>query len=99
MDEIIALEQSKTTSATIWAIVVGLAGTAFMAGSTFAAVHAPPLYVLCALLAVPGFIGWTLPYFIYKKLAAKRTKVVAQLMEQKYDEIYEICEQGNQLLN
>lgn len=99
MDEIIALEQSKTTSATIWAIVVSLAGTAFMAGSTFAAVHAPPLYVLCALLAVPGFIGWTLPYFIYKKLAAKRTKVVAQLMEQKYDEIYEICEQGNQLLN
>lgn len=99
MDEIRALEQSKTTSATIWAIVVGLAGTAFMAGSTFAAVHAPPLYVLCALLAVPGFIGWTLPYFIYKKLAAKRTKVVAQLMEQKYDEIYEICEQGNQLLN
>ena len=99
LDEIRALEQSKTTSATIWAIVVGLAGTAFMAGSTFAAVHAPPLYVLCALLAVPGFIGWTLPYFIYKKLAAKRTKVVAQLMEQKYDEIYEICEQGNQLLN
>lgn len=99
MDEIRALEQSKTTSATIWAIVVGLAGTAFMAGFTFAAVHVPPLYVLCALLAVPGFIGWTLPYFVYKRLAAKRTKVVAQLMEQKYDEIYEICEQGNQLLN
>lgn len=99
MDEIRALERSKTTNATIWAIVVGLIGTAFLAGATFAAVHVPPLYVLCAILAVPGFAGWVLPYFLYQKLAAKRSKVVAELVEQKYDEIYEICEQGNKLLN
>lgn len=99
MDEIGALEKSKTSSATVWAIVVGLIGTAFMAGATFAAVHVPPLYVLCAILAVPGFTGWVLPYFLYKKLAAKRAKVVAELVEQKFDEIYEICEQGNKLLN
>lgn len=99
MDEIRALEQSRTTGATIWAIAVGLAGTVFMAGSTFAAVHIPPLYMLSAVLAVPGFIGWVLPYFLFKKLAAKRTKIVTELMERQYDEIYEICEQGNQLLN
>lgn len=99
MDEIRALERSKTTSATIWAIVVGLIGTAFLAGATFAAVHVPPIYVLCAVLAIPGFAGWVLPYFLYQKLAAKRSKVVAELVEQKYDEIYEICEQGNKLLN
>ena len=98
MDEIRALEKSKTSNATIWAIVVGLTGTAFLAGATFAVTHAPPLYLLCAILAVPGFIGWTLPYFLYQKLAAKRAKVVAELVEQKYDEIYEICEQGNRLL-
>ena len=99
MDEIRALEKSKTSRATIWAIVVGLIGTAFMAGATFAAVHAPPLYALSTILAVPGFIGWALPYFIYKKLAARRACVVSGLVEQKYDEIYEICEQGNKLLN
>lgn len=99
MDEIRALEQSKTTSATVWAIVVGLIGTVFMAGSTFAAVHVPPHYVLSAILAVPGFTGWVLPYLLYKTLVARRTKVVAELMERQYDEIYEICEQGNQLLN
>lgn len=99
MDEIRALEQSRTTGATIWAIVVGLTGTAFMAGSTFAVVHVPPLYVLSAILAVPGFTGWVLPCFLYKRLTARRTKVVAELMERKYDEIYEICEQGNQLLS
>lgn len=97
MDEIRALEQSKTSNATIWAIVVGLIGTSFMAGATFAAVHVPPLYLLCTILAIPGFAGWVLPYFLYKKLTAKRTKVVTELIEQKYDEIYEICEQGNKL--
>lgn len=99
MDEIRALERSKTTNATIWAIAVGLIGTVFMAGSTFAVVHVPPLWVLSIVLAVPGFIGWALPYFLYKKLAAKWAKVVTELVERKYDEIYEICEQGNKLLN
>lgn len=99
MDEIRALEKSKTSNATIWAIVAGLIGTAFLAGATFAVTHEPPLYVLCAILAVPGFAGWTIPYFLYQKLAAKRAKAVAELVERKYDEIYEICEQGNKLLN
>lgn len=99
MGEIRALEKSKTSNATIWAIAVGLIGTAFMAGATFAAIHVPPLYLLCTILAVPGFIGWVGPYFLYQKLAAKRTAVVAELVERKYDEIYEICEQGSKLLN
>lgn len=99
VDEIGALERSKASNATIWAIVVGLIGTAFMAGATFAAVHVPPRYALCTVLAVPGFIGWALPYFLYQKLAAKRSKVVTELVERKYDEIYEICEKGNSLLN
>lgn len=99
VDEIRALEKSRTTNATIWAIVVGLIGTAFLTGATFAAVHVPPLYGLCAVLAVPGFAGWALPYFLYQKLAAKRSKIVAELVEQKYDEIYELCGQGNKLLN
>lgn len=99
IDEIRALERSRTSAATMWAILVGLIGTAFLAGATFAVTHEPPLYVLCAILAVPGFAGWTMPYFLYQKLAAKRSKVVAELVERKYDEIDEICEQGNKLLN
>ena len=98
VDEIGALERSKASNATIWAIVVGLVGTAFIAGATFAAVHVPPRYGLCAVLAVPGFAGWTLPYFLFQKLSAKRAKVVTELVERKYDEIYEICEQGSRLL-
>lgn len=35
MNEIIALEHSKTTAAIIWALCIGLVGTAFVAGSVF----------------------------------------------------------------
>lgn len=98
MAELDQLEHSKTTAATIAAIVVGLTGCVFMAGSVFLVTHEPPLWVPSFIVAVPGFLGWILPYFVFKKLAAKRTRVVTELMEQKYDEIYEICEQGNRLL-
>lgn len=98
MDELDQLERSKTTNATIAAIVIGLIGCAFMAGSVFLVTHEPPLWAPSFILAVPGFLGWILPYFVFKKLAAKKTKAVMELMEQKYDEIYEICEQGNRLL-
>lgn len=99
MKELDDLEQSRTTQSTISAIIVGIIGTAFMACATFAAVHEPPLWILTAVLAVPGFIGWALPVFIFRRMTARRCKVVAELMEQKYDEIYEICEKGNRLLH
>ena len=99
MDEIAALERSRTTTATISALSVALAGTAFMAGSVFAVVHTPPLVLLSILLAVPAFLGWIMPWFLYRKLVFRRSQLVRELTEQKYDEIYEICQQGNELLN
>lgn len=96
--EIEAMEQSKTSAATVWALMVGILGTAFMAGSTFAVVHEPPIIWLCILLAIPGFIGWILPYFIYCRIVRKRTQEIQPLIEAKYEEIYEICEKGHSLL-
>lgn len=98
ISEIQTLEHRKTSVATACAIMLGVIGTAFMAGSTFAVTAQPPLYILCILLAVPGFLGWIFPYFLYKKIAWKQTEKVTPLIEAKYDEIYEICEKGNKLL-
>lgn len=96
--EIQTLEGRKTSAATACAIILGVIGTAFMAGSTFAVTAQPPHYILCILLAIPGFLGWIFPYFLYKKIAAKQTEKIAPLIEAKYNEIYEICEKGNKLL-
>ncbi len=93
-----ALEKSKDSKATMISLIVGILGTAFMAGSVFAVTAEEPLIVLCIILAIPGFIGWILPYFLYKEIREKQTQIINPLIEKKYDEIYEICEKGNKLL-
>lgn len=96
--EIQASEKSKTSVATAYALVVGIIGTAFMAGSVFAVTAQPPYIVLSTILAIPAFIGWMIPYFLYRRITRKQTEKLTPLIEQKYDEIYEICEKGNKLL-
>lgn len=98
MEEIAALENSKTTMPMILALSVGIIGTAFMAGSVFAIVAQPPIIWLCILLAIPAFAGWIFPYFIYKKACEKKTKQVTPFIEAKYEEIYGLCEKGHSLL-
>lgn len=98
VNEIVTLENAKTSAATMYALVVGVLGTAFMAGSVFAVTAQPPHIILCILLAIPGFIGWILPYFVYRRVVEKQTDKLTPLIEEKYDEIYEICEKGNKLL-
>lgn len=96
--EIDALERSKTTAGIIWAITVGIIGTAFMAGAVFAVTHNPPIYWLCILLAVPAFMGWITPYFIFRRKVENQTKKIQPMIEAKQEEIYGICEKGHALL-
>lgn len=98
MKQIERLEQSRYSTATMIALILGVLGTAFIAGATFAAVHQPPVIWLCIVLAIPGFIGWITPYFAYVHIFRKRAAVVAPLIEAKYEEIYSLCEKGNRLL-
>lgn len=96
--EIQTLERRKTSAATAYAIILGVIGTAFMAGSTFAVTAQPPHIILCIVLAVPGFLGWIFPYFLYRKIKEKQTQKITPLIDAKYDEIYELCEKGSKLL-
>ena len=96
--EIVALEKSKTTNATITARFIGLIGCAFLAGSVFAITATPPNILLCVIFGLPGIVGWILPYFVYKAMGSKRSQKVEPLIDAKYDEIYEVCEKANGLL-
>ncbi|MGN0136267.1 hypothetical protein [Anaerotignum sp.] len=98
VSEIEYLERSKFSAATIWSLVVGLIGTAFMAGSVFAITAEAPMVVLSIILAIPGFIGWAAAYFVYKKVLHHQAEKVAVLIEEKYDELHAICEKGKRLL-
>jgi len=96
--EIVALEKSKTTCATIGALIIGLIGCAFMAGSVLAVIAEPPNILLCVIFGLPGIVSWILPYFVYKALSLKRSQKAEPLIDVKYDEIYEVCEKASRLL-
>lgn len=98
MDDIRKMEKSKSEMATIVSIIIGIVGTAFMAGAVFAITADTPKVILMIILAIPGFMGWLLPLFVYRKMIANKTKKMNPIIESKYDEIYEICGKGNRLL-
>ena len=94
--EIDSMERSKTTGASIAAFTIGLLGTALIGLATFA--YLGGMVPLMIILAIPGFIGWILPYFCFKGISRGKTNKVASLIEKKYDELYEVCEKANALL-
>lgn len=96
--EIQDLERSKNTIATMWALVVGILGTAFMAGSVFAVTNDPPIYWLSVLLVVPAFAGWLAPLFLYRYKVRVQTHKMQPLIDAKHEEIYEVCEKAHSLL-
>lgn len=98
MNQIEALERSKVKKANLAALTIGMLGTMFMAGSTFAVTASPPMIWLCVVLAIPGFAGWIAPYFCHRAMVKRRTMIVNPLIEEQYDEIYKICEKGSHLL-
>lgn len=96
VNEILSLESSKHTKASVIAYTVGVIGTAFMAGSVFSVTAGR--IIPCIVLAVPAFIGWILPYFLFKGVEKKKTAEITPLIEKKYDELYAVCEKAHTLL-
>ena len=97
VSDIISLESSKRLKASIIAYTVGIVGTVFMAGSVFSVTAG--LILPCIILAIPAFVGWILPYFLYRSIEKDKTASVAPLIDSKYDELYTICEKANDLLD
>ena len=48
---------------------------------------------------MPIFLGWIIPYFVYRKIQKDKTAKLTPLIEQKYDELCATCEKANSLLN
>ncbi|WP_099468719.1 hypothetical protein [Konateibacter massiliensis] len=97
VSEIVSLEKAKIIKAATVAYVVGVIGTVFVAGSVFAVTGGN--IPLCVILAIPGFIGWIVSYPIFRTINNKKTEVINPLIDQKYDELYAVCEKASPLLD
>lgn len=98
MQEIAALEASKSSLPTAVSLTCGLVGCAFMAGSVFAVTAEPPILWLMVLLAIPGFALWSGAYFGYREAKRRRCARVLPLIDAKYDEACAVCEKAQKLL-
>lgn len=96
VNEIITMEKSKTARATVIAFTIGILGCVFLGGATFS--YLAGILPLMVILAIPGFLGWVLPYFCYRGILAKQGAAIAPLIEKKHDEIYDVCEKASHLL-
>lgn len=96
MEEINSLENTKVVGAATVAYAVGVTGTAFMAGSVFAYIGGK--LVPSIIFAIPGFLGWIIPYLLFCNIRSKKSAQIEPLINQKQDEIYEVCEKANALL-
>jgi len=90
------LERTKTSKAMAISLGIGIVGTASMAGSVFA--YLASMIPLCIILAIPAFIGWALPYFLYKKIYNETSTKVNVMIDHNYDVIYNSCEKASHLL-
>ena len=98
VSQIETMERSKNTVPSIWAMVIGVIGTVFMALATFSILGMILNITAGIVFAIPGFAGWIAPYFVYRKLQKNQGEKISPQLEEKYDELYEICEKASKLL-
>lgn len=99
LKEIEKLEKAPSTTGMIWAIMIGMIGTVFLAISVFAITATNPLYILGTIFGIIGIVGWILPYFIYKEIKDKHEKENVTLIEEQYNTIYDSCSQAKKLID
>lgn len=94
--EIEIMEKAKTAEAAAAACITGVLGAAFLAGSVFCYVGG--LMLLCVVLAIPGFAGLVLPFLLYAALRKRKAAAVQPYIDQKYEDLYAVCERAYSLL-
>ena len=95
--ELHRLEAKKTSKATIVALVTGFVGLIFAIGAIISALANPPHIILSIMLTIPALAGCAMSYPLYRRIILEDSIHFEVLIEQKYDEIYAICQRAEKL--
>ncbi|OII27897.1 hypothetical protein BIV04_01585 [Frigoribacterium sp. MCBA15_019] len=90
-----ALERSRSVRATAVAVVLGLVGAVFLAGSVFLLDSGPS--VVSIGLGVVGLGLWALAWPAHRMSAVRRAEQIAPLLDRQYDTVYDACERADAL--
>ena len=99
LKEIERLEKEPFSKAFIQAMTIGMIGTVFLSISVFSITATSPLYFLGAISGAIGIVLWILPFFVYKNKQNLKEKENVSLIDEQYNNIYDICEQAKNLIN
>ena len=90
------IEKYKTFSASVAAYVTGLLGTVFMAIATFG--YLASEISVCIEFGIAGFVEWILAFVAYSIIKDKKAKKVVAEIENKFDELNDICMKAYELI-
>lgn len=94
-NEICQMEESKTDTASKAGFGASIVGSVFMCCSVLLSIASQA--AVSILMAIPGIFGWLSSGFLYNAVVKKKTEEVDPLIEQKYDEIHQVCQKANGL--
>jgi len=82
----------------IVSMLIGIAGTIFMALSVFSITATNPLIIPCIIFGFLGMVGWAIPYFAYTKVKIKKETENTSLIEEQLNIVYDNCERASTLI-
>lgn len=98
LKELQHLEESKKVTADVLSLSIGICGTLCILAAAFALTTVPKKIGLFMLTIIPGILGWLIPPLLYHRLILIKSRKVDPYIEQKYDEVAELCQKGHDLL-
>lgn len=101
-DTINGLHRAKTAGASIFAYIFGCIATLILGGGMCLCMlteNNVPAFAGGIVLGVAGIALCCINYFIYKKLAEKKTKTLLPIIDGNEEKLVNILEKGNGLLN
>lgn len=99
LKELNRLEKEPNSKGSIYAVILAVIGTIFLAISVFSITAINPNYIFGTIFGIIGLIGWILAYPVYKNIKIKQEQINTSLIEEQYNIIYDSCEQAQKLLN
>lgn len=100
-DTINSLERSKTLGGNIFAYIFGVIATLILGGGMCLVLlmgNSIPAIVGGSVLGVVGIVLCSINYLIYKKIVAKKIKLVLPVIDDNEEKFANVLEKGNDLL-
>ena len=96
LSEIGGLERKNSAIVMGVALGAGIVGTAFLVGAVFSFIASK--VALGIILLIPSIAGWMFGYFSSVRLKGKQSEQTAPQIDQRYDEVYAVCQKAHDLL-